>query len=124
MRSRRGTKSHVSFSRYGGKGIQVCARWSVFENFLEDMGVRPDGTTLDRKESSKDYEPGNCCWATPKHQARQNRKMLAFNGETRSIVSWATYTGIPPHVLYDRLNKYGMSVSDALTKPVRSLLCL
>lgn len=60
--------------RYRNKGIAVCERWSSFDNFLADMGERPEGTTLDRRDGSKGYEPGNCCWSTPTSQARNTRR--------------------------------------------------
>lgn len=63
MRKRCKNPKEVSWKYYGAKGIRVCERWNKFENFLEDMGVRPDGKTLDRIDSSKNYEPSNCQWS-------------------------------------------------------------
>jgi hypothetical protein len=57
---------------YHDKGVRVCARWSKFENFLADMGERPLGLTLDRKDGSKNYSKSNCRWATWREQ-RMNR---------------------------------------------------
>lgn len=50
----------------------MCDRWNYFPYFLEDMGERPEGTTLDRIDGNGDYEPGNCRWVTAKQQS-QNR---------------------------------------------------
>jgi hypothetical protein len=78
MRTRCFNQNHPVYERYGGAGIAVCDRWNPakggsFENFLADMGERPEGKTLDRyPKNDGNYDPGNCRWATPSEQ-QQNR---------------------------------------------------
>jgi hypothetical protein len=59
---------------HGGRGITVCDSWMKFENFLADVGPRPKGKTLDRKNPNSNYGKGKCRWATPKQQANNRRK--------------------------------------------------
>ena len=67
-----------SFHNYGGRGVKVCSAWlDSFETFLADMGERPSGLTLDRKDVNGDYEAGNCKWSTDAEQRANCRKALA-----------------------------------------------
>ncbi len=63
MRKRCEHSAHKNYHRYGGRGIKVCKRWTKFENFLADMGERPEGMTLSRKSHKGNYTPKNCEWA-------------------------------------------------------------
>jgi hypothetical protein len=66
----------IGFELYGGRGIPVCDRWrNSFEAFLNDMGERPPGTTINRIDPDWDYEPGDYRWVTPKEQANNHQKV-------------------------------------------------
>lgn len=112
-------KNAVGFHRYGGRGITVCDRWLLFDNFLADMGEQPKNLSLDRVDNQKGYSPDNCKWATRKEQARNTRRnrMLTHNGKTQSLAAWAEETGIPPKVLADRVGKLKWPASLAITTP-------
>lgn len=119
MRSRCYNVNQTTYHYYGGRGITICERWAKFEHFLEDMGERPEGTSIDRIDNDGDYEPGNCRWATRSQQAQNSRQSLAvtFNGETRNLREWARLLGMNRHTLRSRLLKAGWSVEKAMTTP-------
>jgi hypothetical protein len=67
-------KGSDDYKNYGGRGIIVCDRWkNNFANFLEDMGNRPDGFTIDRVDTNGNYCPENCIWASRLKQNRNAR---------------------------------------------------
>lgn len=114
MRERCNDPNNNRYQYYGGKGITVCDRWDSFENFLEDMGERPEGMTLDRKEADKGYYKENCRWATPKEQQRWRRKLVTHDGETHSITDWAAKLGVPLPTVKSRMYRHGYTVEEAL----------
>lgn len=71
MQNRCHVPTNTRYYDYGGKGVRVCDQWrgdNGFTTFLNDMGERPEGYTLDRIDGAKGYEPGNCRWATAQEQ--------------------------------------------------------
>lgn len=93
MRARCNDRRNKSWSQYGGKGVRVCKRWEVFENFYADLGPRPKGTSLGRKNDAGDYRRGNVEWQTVAQQAA-HRARLTVDGVTRSVAEWAKITGL------------------------------
>ena len=76
MLTRCDNPNFAKYKYYGGRGITVCARWRGphgFENYLADMGPRPRGKSIDRRDANGHYEPSNCRWATKLTQGRNKR---------------------------------------------------
>lgn len=106
------------YPRYGGRGITICERWMKFENFVADMGERPDGLTLDRINNDGNYEPGNCRWASRFEQQANTRRsvLVEYNGKRQPLSAWSREVGVPLPTLSARLRS-GMPPDLAFTLP-------
>ena len=122
MHNRCENPKNKSYSDYGGRGIYVEAVWhgrDGFERFLKDMGERPAGGTIDRKDNSGPYGPSNCQWATRSEQNSNKRtnRWITANGVTKTMAQWAKDIGCNPATILQRI-KSGMEPHDAVLTPV------
>ena len=106
MKKRCYKEYNKDYPRYGGRGIRVCKRWlDSFANFLEDMGERPQGCTLDRINNNGYYEPSNCRWANSIQQNsnRSGLRQVEINGIVYNTVAEASRaTGLSRRQIYYR----------------------
>ncbi len=108
------------YQYYGGRGITVCERWETFANFLEDMGEKPEGLTLDRIDRDGNYEPSNCRWASLSEQARNKKDThhLTLGDVTKPLIAWAEELGVNPNTFRMR-KRYGWNDERIITTPAR-----
>lgn len=119
MITRATNPNHEKAHCYIGRGITVCERWLEYDNFVADMGLRPEGTTIDRIDVDGNYEPGNCRWATWDQQCRNRRTnvILVIDGVSRTISEWSEVCGFSRGTIYHRL-KRGMTPEEAISTPL------
>lgn len=122
MHSRCSNPKVWCFHNYGGRGIKVCARWKRFENFFADMGIRPQGMTLERKDTNGNYSPDNCKWVPPAEQASNTRKNVRyeFGGKVLTQAQWSRHLGFPLSLIWQRLAR-GWSIEKTLSTPKRAM---
>ena len=110
---------HPQFNDWGGRGIKVCDRWSDFANFYADMGPRPDGMTLERKDNDADYTPDNCRWATRLEQTNNRRTsiLVTLDGVTKPVSEWCSEKGMNISTVNKRVRRSGWTWEAALTTP-------
>lgn len=116
MYQRCNNKKCKDYPTWGGRGIGVCARWSDFVKFYEDMGEAPAGMSLDRVDNNGPYSKENCRWATWKQQQRNRRtnKLLTHKGQTKTMAEWIEETGINKNTFEWRIAN-GWSADRAIT---------
>lgn len=112
-----------SYVNYGGRGVQMCEKWmNDFWAFVQDVGPKQAGKSLDRIDNNGHYEPGNIRWATPTEQILNRRpgklKLIQFGGKTQTASAWERELGFPSCTVSSRL-AYGWTVEEALSTPVR-----
>lgn len=103
MHSRCYRENDSKYLMYGQRGIKICSRWNKFDggsfaNFIEDMGHRPDGMSIDRVDNDSDYRPDNCVWQTSTIQS--------YNQSLR-LDNTSGVTGV---VYCERLGKYNAQI--------------
>lgn len=118
MNERCGNPKHRAYASYGGRGIKVCERWSSFENFLADMGRRPAGHQIERKNNDRGYEPENCVWATRKANTRNRRcaRTVELDGKKVHLLEACERFGVTPSTVISRVER-GWSLEQALRTP-------
>lgn len=121
MNQRCYNESSPDYPNYGGRGITVCERWrESFQNFLDDMGNRPAGKSLDRfPNKNGNYEPSNCRWATHLQQNwnRRTNIYVTYMGETLCLAEMCEKHKKTYQTIVSRLRR-GWNIELAMTKPV------
>ena len=118
MKQRCYNKKSAQYKNYGGRGISVCDRWvNSFENFVADMGVRPDGMSIERVDVDGNYCAENCKWLglAEQQKNKRNNRLIAHDGRTMTLRDWAKELGRHETTLHWRLRR-GYPVEMVLSK--------
>jgi hypothetical protein len=109
-------QKHKNYSRYGGRGITVDPAWLSFSAFLSDMGARPVGMTLDRRDNDAGYCRENCRWADINTQANNKRssRHVTVDGVTRTVTQWAKHIGMFAPNIYSYSDRKGVTMEAAI----------
>ena len=124
MRRRCFNRNDRAYALYGGRGITICKFWNRFENFLLEMGRKPDPSySLDRINGDGNYELSNCRWATAKEQGRNKRRAVRVMHKGRRVLlsDLAEKYGVRLNTVHGRLRR-GWSLEKALTAPVQKCI--
>lgn len=109
IKARCQNENDTNYHNYGGRGIRVCERWQIFENFRDDMYESylkhsemhgESNTTIDRIDNDGNYEPSNCRWTDWSRQMFNQRKRSDNVSGVVGVVwygprgKWRAYIGI------------------------------
>lgn len=110
-------QDNKGYKNYGGRGIKVCSEWLKFENFYKDMGDKPEGMTLDRKNNNLGYCKSNCKWSNRKEQNnnKRNNILITYKNKTQTLSQWAEELNINYNIFFYRF-KSGWDIKKILTK--------
>ncbi len=99
-------------------GVPCSPRWAMFENFLTDMGERPEGHTLDRRDNSLGYDPENCRWANRSTQNRNTRanRWISLRNETMVLQDAARRIGVAQNTVYGYMKRHGIDAQQAIDR--------
>jgi hypothetical protein len=105
MHQRCSNADDPAYRNYGARGIRVCERWQSLDFFIADMGARPRGFTLERRDNDGPYAPDNCRWASRAEQARNRRGnvVIELGGKAMIAEDWARHLNIPSRALCKRI---------------------
>ena len=127
MKQRCYNPNNYEFHLYGGRGIKICDewlsdnvsfyRWAIENGYIENATQAEN--SIDRIDPEGDYSPENCRWVDSYVQANNTRKNIYYewNGETHTLTEWSRIVGIKSGTLYNRMNKLGWTIGEALTLP-------
>lgn len=105
MKARCLNPNNKHYANYGGRGIKICNKWiNNFNQFVADMGERPQGYSIDRIDNNGDYSPNNCKWSTKKEQQRNRRitKHITIEGVNYLICEIAEKYGFKYDTIENR----------------------
>lgn len=108
MRGRCSDKNNKSYKNYGARGITVCNRWLVFNNFYKDFGYKyKKGLSIERKDNNGNYDPKNCMWIPVGEQSknRRNVKLYTSDGLTMTATAWEKKLNLKPDYILSKLRK-------------------
>lgn len=112
----------TNWKNYGGRGITINDRWRSFDNFLADMGEKPPGKTLERRDNNKGYGPDNCCWGALAEQRlnKRNTLFVTLNGETIPFKTACEIHGFKYRRVASFIRYRQLSLSDGFAAYIKS----